>query len=338
MMSRLFCCLLFLVSGLPAPAAESFTFRRPCMGTVWTITLYADDAAVAEKAAAAAFARVEAMNRTLSDYLPDSPLNRLSATAGSGRAVPVSGDLRALLELSGQAAAESGGVFDITIGPCVQLWRTAKKSRRLPGPESLAEALAATGCESLILDPVAGTALLRKPGMRLDAGGIAKGFAQDEAMKVLRDQFHITSALIDCGSPLVSGRPPGRTGWNIALAKLDEDGEDVLLEVENACVDTSGDLLQFVEIEGRRFSHIIDKKTGLGMEAPTQATVVAPRAALGDWMATALCLMGPEAGVAFAARTHPEVEVRIMQRQPDGRIRTGQSPGFARFLKRKQAP
>ena len=306
------------------------------MGTVWTVKLHAADEKTAQAAADGAFARIEELNATLSDYLKESELSRLSATAGSGKPMTVTGDLFAVLAVSQQAATESGGVFDITIGPSVQLWRTAKKSRTLPSADELAAARAATGWESLVLDEKARTALLRKPGMRLDSGGIAKGFAQDEAMKVLREKFQITSALIDAGgSPLVSGRPPGRDGWVIQLAKTREDDQDVLLRVENTCVDTSGDLNQFVEIGHRRYSHIIDKATGLGLVESTQATVVVPSATLADWLATALCVMGPEHSIAFIARTHPEAQARIVRRGEDGKLTVKETPGFAAMLLKK---
>jgi thiamine biosynthesis lipoprotein len=209
------------------------------------------------------------------------------------------------------------------------LWRTAKKTRRLPSPEELKSARAATGWEALVLDKSAGTALLKKSGMKLDAGGIAKGFAQDEAMKVLRDRFHIASALIDCGSPFVSGRPPGRDGWNVEIAKTGEDEPDLILKVENACVDTSGDLNQFVEIEGRRYSHIIDKDTGLGLVESTQATVVAPNAALADWLSTALCVMGPEKSMEYMRKHHPDLQARIARREKDGSLTVKETAGFS---------
>jgi len=322
-----------LTSALSAGADEAFTFRRPCMGTVWTVKLHAADEKAGQAAANGAFARVEELNGILSDYLKESELSRLSATAGSGRPMTVTGDLFTMLTLSQQAATESGGVFDITIGPCVQLWRTARTTRCLPSAEALAAARAATGWEALVLDEKARTALLKKPGMKLDSGGIAKGFAQDEAMKVLRDKFHITSALIDAGgSPLVSARPPGREGWVIQLAKTRDDHPEVLLRVENVSVDTSGDLNQFVEIEGRRYSHIIDKATGLGMVDSTLATVVDQSATLADWLATALCVMGPEKGIAFIARKYPEAQARIVRRGEDGTLTVRESPGFAALL------
>lgn len=323
----------FLLTALPCAADEAFTFRRPCMGTVWTVKLHAADESAGQTAANAAFARVEELNGILSDYLKESELSRLSATAGSGKPMTVTGDLFRALALSREAATESGGVFDITIGPCVQLWRTARKTRRLPSAEELAAARAATGWESLVLDDNARTALLKKPGMKLDPGGIAKGFAQDEAMKVLREKFHITSALIDAGgSPLVSARPPGREGWVIQLAKSRDEDPELLLRVEDVCVDTSGDLNQFVEIDGRRYSHIIDKETGLGMVDSTLATVVVRSATLADWLSTALCVMGPEKGIAFIARTHPEAQARIARRGDDGTLTVKETPGFAALV------
>jgi len=324
---------ILLAAVVPALADEPFTFGRPCMGTVWTVKLYAADEKTAQAAADAAFARVEQLNAILSDYLAESELSRLSATAGTGRAVTVTGDLTAVLALSQQAAAESGGVFDITVGPCVQLWRTAKKTGRLPPDAEVRAACAATGWEDLILDRKAGTALLKKSGMKLDLGGIAKGYAQDEAMKVLREKFHIRSALIDAGgSPLMSARPPGRDAWIVEVAKAREDEPDVRLRVENASVDTSGNLNQFLEIDGRRYSHIIDKQTGLGMVDSTQATVVAPSAALADWLSTALCVMGPDKDLAFIRKTRPELAARIVRRELDGTLTVRETQAFTALV------
>ena len=323
---------ILLALTLPAPADEPFIFRRPCMGTVWTIKLHAAEEKAAHAAADAAFARVAELDAILSDYKKDSQLSRLSATAGRGASVTVTGDLLTVLTLSQQAAAESGGIFDITVGPCVQLWRTAKKSRRLPAPADLAAARAATGHTLLLLDPKAGTAQLKAPGMLLDCGGIAKGYAQDEAMKVLREKHRITSALIDAGGGiLVSARPPGREAWHIEVKPARDGAAPALLKVENTSVATSGDLYQSVEIEGRRYSHIIDQTTGLGMTQSTQATVVAPGGALADWLATTLCLMGPEQGLAWLKEKHPEASARIVRTEKNGPV-VRETDGFAALL------
>ena len=323
--------LCLLLTALPCLAEEPFTYRRPCMGTVWTIKLYAASEADADKAADAAYTRIEKVNASLSDYYRESDLSRLSTTAGTGKAVPVTGDLKEVLILGQNAAKESGGVFDLTIGPCVQLWRKAKKTRELPTPEAIAAARAATGWEDLVMDPAAGTALLKKPGMLLDAGGIAKGYAQDEAMKLLREKHGITSALIDAGGGvLVSGHPPGRNAWNVAVAKTNPDDPAPVLALENLAVSTSGDLHQTVEIDGVHYSHIIDKNTGLGMTKSVQATVVVTNAALSDWLATTVCLMGADRGIEWVAKKHPEAQVRVVEKTLEG-LKIRETPGFERL-------
>lgn len=330
--------LLCAIPGATLAQERDFTFRRPCMGTVWTLKLYAAEEAAANAAAEAAFARVEELNGILSDYLPQSELSRLSATAGTGNAVTVSGDLLTVLLHSQTAAAESGGVFDITIGPGVQIWRKARKSRVLPPPGDILAAREATGWESLVVDAKAKTALLKKPGMRLDTGGIAKGFAQDEAFEVLRAKFQITCAMLDAGGAVaVMGKPPGRAGWNIQLAKTADADPDLVLQVQDTCVATSGDLHQAVEIDGVRYSHIIDKTTGLGMTRPTQVTVVTAKATEADWLATTLCLMGPEKGIEWLAKHHPEAQARITAREGEGAPVVRETGGFASLLKEKAA-
>jgi thiamine biosynthesis lipoprotein len=167
--------------------------------------------------------------------------------------------------------------------------------------------------------------------MLLDAGGIAKGFAQDEAMKVLREKHGITSALIDAGGGiLVSGHPPGRTGWHIAVAKTSEEDPAPVLSVENLAVATSGDLHQTVEIDGRRYSHLIDKTTGLGMTTSVQATVVVANGTLADWLATTLCLMGPEKGIPWLKEKHPGARARVVQAGECG-VKTKETDGFERL-------
>ncbi len=327
--------ITFLAAGLPVSAQQvsDFTFRRPCMGTVWRLKLYAEDEDAAKEAAEAAFARVEALNAVLSDYLQESELSRLSATAGTGKPMTVSGDLLAVLRLSQAAAVESGGVFDITIGPCVQLWRKSRKSHTLPSPEDIQSARQSTGWESLALDETARTALLKKPGMRLDTGGIAKGFAQDEALMLLRTKFNITSALLDAGGAVaVTGKPPGRDGWNVQLGKTTDSDPDIVLLVENTCVATSGDLRQSVEIDGVGYSHIIDKTTGLGMIRPTQASVVAGLAVDADRLATTLCLMGPEKGIEWLITHHPKAEARVLAKGGDGASVVRETAGFSKLI------
>ncbi|MCH8961188.1 MAG: FAD:protein FMN transferase, partial [Bacteroidetes bacterium] len=176
--------LCWSVEGRAQPL-ERYAFSRGQMGTTFNIVLYAPDSVLARRAADAAFARIDTLNQRLSDYLVDSELSRLSATAGEGRAVPVSDDLWTVLMAAQRMAEQTGGAFDVTVGPLTRLWRWAMRRNRLPPEDRLEQARKAVGYRHLVLDRAARAVGLKKPGMRLDLGGIAKGFAVDEALAVL---------------------------------------------------------------------------------------------------------------------------------------------------------
>ncbi|PYV09239.1 MAG: thiamine biosynthesis protein ApbE [Acidobacteria bacterium] len=203
-----------------APQLTHFEFSEPHMGTIFRIVLFAPDEAAAQQASAAAFGRITALDDTMSDYNPQSELMLLCGHA-AGPPVVISGDLFRVLEKSQDVAEKSGGAFDVTVGPLVQLWRRARRQHELPDPESLARALRLVGHEKLLLDPRARTAQLLKPGMQLDLGGIGKGYAADEAIVVLK-RHGIARALIAAGGDVVTGSPPpGKAGWRIGIASLE---------------------------------------------------------------------------------------------------------------------
>ncbi len=201
------------------PDLARFAFREPHMGTEFHLVLYSKDAAAARRASRAAFDRVEEINGKLSDYDPQSELMRLCAKAG-GEPVVVSDDLFRVLQRSQTLAAKTGGAFDVTIGPVGRLWRRARRRRERPRADLLAEARALVGSRNIELDPERRTVRLLKAGMKLDLGGIAKGYAADEALKALRDQG-IPHALMAAAGDIAAGDPPpGEEGWSVAVAPL----------------------------------------------------------------------------------------------------------------------
>jgi len=289
-----------------APALERHQFTSPHMGTLFRIVLYASSDSLASAAADSAFRRIEELNDIMSDYIPDSELNHLAATAGSGNFVPVSGPLFEVLQTSQMVSAQTGGAFDITSGPFVRLWREMRRDEdpQLPGKKALREASQSVGYKHLKLDESRQKAMLEKPGMKLDLGGIAKGYAADEIRQVLL-HFGIESVLIDAGGDMVTGSaPPGRDGWNIAVPAHDEHDEPdpFLLTLTHAAVSTSGDLYQFVEIDGKRYSHIIDPKTGIGITEQRTVTVIGESAMLADAYSTALSVLPIPDGLALIDR------------------------------------
>lgn len=281
------------------------------MGVPFRIVLYATNNVHAKIAAAAAFARIADLNAKLSDYDLESELSKLSRTSGLGHFVPVSDDLWRVLEASQHWAERTGGAFDITVGPVVNLWRHARRMQQLPRADRLSDAQARVGYTNLVLDPKKHAALLRVPEMRLDLGGIAKGFAADEALRTLR-RNGVTRALVAAAGDIALGdAPPGSPGWKIELDSGDTNVPPKVLLLWRAGVSTSGDLFQFLEIDGVRYSHIVDPRTGLGLTNSGMVAVIAPDGMTADALATAVSVLGPTGGLRLI-RSTPRTAVRIM--------------------------
>ena len=204
-----------------------------------------------------------------------------------------------------------------------------RRSKEMPSPERMAEARAAVGYQYLKLDEAKHTAQLLKPNMRLDLGGIAMGYAVDETVKRLRE-LGITRVLVDASGDIgVGDPPPGKQGWTIAVIPLSAEGtpsRQILLA--NAAVSTAGDAFQHVVIDGRRYSHIVDPHTGLGMTDRMGVTVIAPDCLTADGLDTAVAAMGPKAGLALIEKT-PGAAAFIV-RPGDGEPEVFESKRFAR--------
>lgn len=312
------------------PGLERFVFTEPHMGTVFKIVLYAPDEAAAKKAARAAFDRVAELNRIMSDYLATSELMQLGKKAG-GPPVEVSRELFDILSKAEQFARQTDGAFDVTLGPIVRLWRKARRTRQLPPAEELAQALKLVGHDKMKLDAKNRTVQLLVVGMLLDLGGIAKGYAAEAAMEVLR-RHGIRQAFVAAGGDIVVGDPPpDDKGWKVGIAPLKnpEAPPSQFVLLKNAAVSTSGDSEQFVEMGGKRYSHIIDPKTGLGLIGRRSVTVIAADGTTTDALATALCVMGPDRSMHLIEKTDRAAALFVME--TDKGIVTIRSKRFAEY-------
>lgn len=286
---------LLLAASLCAAPLERFEAVEPHMGTLVRITLYAPDSDTARKGFAAAFERIRQLDEALSDYNPSSEMMRLQ----SGPPTPVSEDLFRVLSAAQDLARETQGAFDVTLGAAIRLWREARRNHRLPSEDERRLALQHCGYHYLKLDARRRTVLILQPGLQLDLGGIAKGFAAGEALSALR-ALGLPRALVAVSGDLAIGDPPpDKSGWSVQI--------DRPLLLHNCAVSTSGDTEQFVEIGGRRYSHIIDPKTGLGLTSRTAVTVLAQDGATADSLATALSVLAPAEGRRLARRHHARV-------------------------------
>jgi thiamine biosynthesis lipoprotein len=318
----------------PSPDGKParFEFEETHMASPFHIVLYSTDAVAARRASRAAFDRIEALNKVLSDYDPESELSRLSQSAGKG-AVRVSADLFDVLERSRRIYERSDGMFDVTIAPVGRLWRRARRERKLPDPALIAETRKLIGCDKMLLDRAARTVRLVAPGMKLDVGGIAKGYAAQAGLDVLRS-MGIKRALVGgAGDIVVGDPPPDAEGWKIAIAPVDPRNpyRPPTLLLKNAAVSTAGDAERFVEIDGHRYSHIVNPRTGMGHEDRAAVTVVAPDGATADALETAAYLLGPERGLKLVDET-PGAAALFQRLMPEG-VKTFESSRFRQVPK-----
>jgi FAD:protein FMN transferase len=281
---------------------QRFEFAQPHMGTTFRIVLYAEDPAAAERASDAAFARIADLDRRLSDYRDDSEL-MVACREAASRPVPLSPDVFDVLQAAQALARRTGGAFDVTAGLLTRAWRRARRIGERPSEKELAAARAATGYRLLTLEARDRSLRLAREGMRLDVGGIGKGYAADRALEVLA-AHGIRRAMVAAGGDVRAGEaPPGAPGWRVAVAPLGTERpvEDLLLV--DAAVSTSGDAEQWVEIGGVRYSHMIDPRSGEPLTGRRSVTVVARDATTSDMLATAAGVLGPEDGARLVAET-----------------------------------
>lgn len=358
----------FIIASEPksgAPIAENTTFRRfsyqqIIMGGKASATLYAPDEKTARTAARDAFKAMNRFDSILSDYRKNSEAMRAcnaakDASPTSPIAVHISPELAQTLKKSQHFSEITNGAFDITVGPLSNLWRNARKTCIKPDPLTLAVAKQSVGYRkitSMEIPPVQGARIVapkqpphepgpylifHAPNIRLDFGAIGKGLAADKALRILRDSHRITRALINMGGDLrIGDPPPGRAGWNIEIETFTRNPNhpDQTLTLANCAVATSGDLEQFIEFEGLRYSHIINPATGLGLTHRIASTVVAPDGATADALASATCVLGMTKSIRLTNQL-AGVEARIATINSTGLTSIATSAHFPRSKKHK---
>lgn len=326
--------LFLILSGLSIlpfflAAQKKHEFSHKQMGTQIGLIFYAPEHVDADAIARSVFQRIDVLNGSLSNYIADSELNKLGKTAHI--AVDVSPDLYQILKISVAYSQRTDGAFDISLGPLIDLWKAALKRKQLPSRKKIKSAQKKTGY-GYIEFPTDTSVKLRKSGMQLDLGGIGKGFAADEALKVLRENG-IHAALVDMGGDItVSGPPPNTEYWILGFSYFDGNGDEVFNKVKlrNQAIATSGDLYQYTLIDGKRYSHIIDPKSGRALSNTIQVTTIAPTGAMADAYASALSVLGIKNGKKTVNRTIG-LEAFMVEDIP-GHYAKWSTPGFLAHL------
>jgi thiamine biosynthesis lipoprotein len=282
---------LFLVPGCTGNR-EPYRETRFVMGTLVDVVVYAEKE-TAVPLVHRAYDRMNEIEREAHVKGKGSPLARLR----DGEGVLLDGDVARVMKTAMTVSVATSGAFDPTLGQLVQLWGFGNENPRLPGAEEIRSALEWTGYGRI---PETGCCP-EGPKVWLDLGGVAKGYAVDEAVRILR-VGGIESGIVNAGGDLRSfGSKPGKRSWKIGVQHPDNPQEMAgVLEVEEVSVATSGDYQRYFERDGVRYHHILDSKTGYPARSGIRsATVLAPDCALADALATAAFVMGPERGLAM---------------------------------------
>lgn len=309
------------------PVSESWA----TMGTLVSVSVSAEGADALERVSETSQRMLEAFEAELSSYREESAISRVNRHADDAP-VPLSEAGAAAVELAMGVGRLSGGAFDPTVGPLMALWGFRGGTAAVPPAQALAETLARVGLEHLIFErtPQGGTLRVDQAGVWVDLGGVAKGVAVDQLFEQLA-RSGVTDLMINlAGNMRVAGRArAGRRGWRIGVR--DPFARDQILGVVELtggmAVATSGNYERFVTIDGRRYAHILDPRSGWPVEGMAGVTVLAPTAGLADALSTALFVLGAEEGAALLAH-YPEVSALFVRdRHP---VLLEATPSFAR--------
>jgi len=311
--------------------------RRPVMGTFARVVVIAEDSKTAKESIKAAFVELIKVDKLMSDYKDDSDISRINKHAFNDP-VKVTQPTFEVLEKSIEFSKLSDGAFDITVGPLVDLWRRAAETNAVPTEAELSEAHSKVGYEKLILDANELSVRFAVDGMRIDLGGIAKGYAIDKAVEAMQTAGAV-GAMVDIGGDIRCFGTPmqGKNFWLIGLQDPNIAGGDtdiftqagiqtnellLVLQLEDNAVATSGGYRRFALINGKKYSHIINRRTGISAEGLLSVTIIAKNAVDVDALATAVSVMGLEKGLALI-ETIPQTEAILIPSQPKyGLIRT----------------
>ncbi len=316
--------LLLRRAPRPGPPTVRKTFNA--MGTFVTIEAGGLDVEALREAVEAAASEVHRLEGLLSRFKPDSDVSRISRAAAGERLIVNDATVEVLLKAA-EVSKLTRGAFDVTVGPLVRLWKESAEAGVVPGDDQISRMLGDVSWQALSIDSVDGAVRRHTDSVEIDLGGVAKGFIAGEAARLLVESG-VAYGLVNAGGDGVfAGGGPQGGGWRIGITDPRDTSQiaETILVCDQAVV-TSGNYQQFYEIEGRRYSHIIDPRTGRPAQGPASVTVIAADPAHADAWATALSVTGKEETILAAAEA-AGIDF-LMYFVEDGALKSIESPGF----------
>ena len=295
---------------------KRFEFSGNKMGSSFNIIFYHTDSIEAVSVAKECFALVDSLNNIFSDYSSMSEVGKL-ASMPVIKDQKVSYELYKMIRYSKYAWADSDKTFDITIGALTQLWRKAIAEKRFPTDTEIKEAKSLTGFQNVVINKNSQTISVKQNGVRLDFGGIVPGYAAQKMIDLLKAK-NINVALADASGDIVmSDPPPNKPGWSIAINLPESENElwDKKLVLKNCAVSTSGDVYRFIIHEGKKYSHIIDPRTGYGVTSLRNVTAIAKDGMAADWLATACSILPIKQALKLARKKEAALMIATLENE-----------------------
>ncbi|MFQ5455703.1 MAG: FAD:protein FMN transferase [Nitrospirota bacterium] len=312
---RILLILLLIVSGCNRPSLKTYKRSQFLMGTIIEITVVSSNEDIANDAMTAAFKEIKRLEGLMSTYLPDSEFSKINNSAGIAP-VSVDSEVAELIKTGIEISKLTGGGFNMAIGPAIKLWKITDGEREIPKDEELNQIRDIINYRDIEID--GNTVYLKKKGMRIDPGGIGKGYASDRAEKVLKEK-NITSGIVAVAGDLkLFGSHPDGYSWRIGIRHPRRDGLLGNIDMTDVAVSTSGDYERYFIKDGIRYHHILDPDTLRPARRCQSVTIIAKKGILADAMATGIFVLDPDKGMALIENM-PDVEGIIVDK--DGKIK-----------------
>jgi len=327
---RLTILAVFVLVSITSNAQKTrFSFSEQKMGSPLNIIFYAQDSVNANKLARTCFELIDSLNHIFSNYDSSSELTSINNNAGIAKNI-ASPLMWELIMQSKEAYFKSKGAYNIAMGPLTQLWRTARRLKQFPSQVQIKNKLILCNFNKIQLNDFDHSIYLTAKGMQLDFGGIGKGYIAQKVVDYLKKEG-ITTSLVDAGGDIVLGdAPPNKKGWTVGVNQP-EKADDLLpekLQLHNLSVATSGDVYQFIEHNGKKYSHIIDPSTGYGVTSLRNVTVIANDGALADWLATACSILPINEAKKLALSLHAEL---LITESINNQLKRNNTMGFDKY-------
>ena len=327
---RLTILAVFVLVSITSNAQKTrFSFSEQKMGSPLNIIFYAQDSVNANKLARTCFELIDSLNHIFSNYDSSSELTSINNNAGIAKNI-ASPLMWELIMQSKEAYFKSKGAYNIAMGPLTQLWRTARRLKQFPSQVQIKNKLILCNFNKIQLNDFNHSIYLTAKGMQLDFGGIGKGYIAQKVVDYLKKEG-ITTSLVDAGGDIVLGdAPPNKKGWTVGVNQP-EKADDLLpekLQLHNLSVATSGDVYQFIEHNGKKYSHIIDPSTGYGVTSLRNVTVIANDGALADWLATACSILPINEAKKLALSLHAEL---LITESINNQLKRNNTMGFDKY-------